>query len=298
MAEILSQLSDNLAEAVANTAKGVVRVEARRRLPASGIIWSEDGIIVTSHHVIESDENIKVGLPDGSIVEAELVGRDSSTDIAVLRAKATGLTPIPRGDSDAINVGHLVLATGRPGKEIRATLGMVNAAGKAWRTPAGGNVDRYLQTSITMYPGFSGGPLVDVDGNLIGLNTSALLRGASATITVPTLQRVTETLLEHGKVRQGYLGIGAQPVRLQSPGAEELDQETGLLIVSVEADSPAEKGGLLVGDTIATLDGQTIRHLDDLLSTLSGDSVGKSLSAKIVRGGQIQEINVTIGERG
>ncbi len=196
--------------------------------------------------------------------------------------------------------GRLVLrlATGRPGQDIRATLGMVNAAGKAWRTPSGGNVDRYLQTSITMYPGFSGGPLIDVEGNLIGLNTSALLRGASATITLPTLERVITTLLEHGKVRQGYLGVGAQPVRLQDPNAKQLDQETGLLIVSVETDSPADKSGLLVGDTIVAINGTTTKQLDDLLGTLTGDSVGKSVPTKVVRGGQIQEITVTIGERG
>jgi S1-C subfamily serine protease len=297
MTGILSQLSDDLAATVARGGSGVARVEARRRMPASGIIWSGDGVIVTAHHVIESDENIKVGLPDGSSVTATLAGRDPSTDIAVLRAQASGLTPAARGNAESLKVGHLVLALGRPGQEARATLGMVSAIGKAWRTPAGGNVDRYIQSNVTMYPGFSGGPMVDVDGGVLGLNTSALLRGVSATIPLPTVQHIVETLLSHGKVRRGYLGVGAQPVRLQGAAAQQLGQETGLLIISIEANSPADRNGLLVGDTIVALDGQSVRQLDDLLSLLSGDRVGKSTSIKVVRGGQVQDIAVTIGDR-
>lgn len=297
MTGILSQLSDDLAATVARGSSGVARIEARQRMAASGIIWSGDGVIVTAHHVIENDEGIKVGLPDGNTVTATLVGRDPSTDIAVLRVQASGLTPAARADSESLSVGHLVLALGRPGQEVRATLGMVNAIGKGWRTPAGGSVDRYIQSNITMYPGFSGGPLVDVDGGILGVNTSALLRGVSATIPLPTVQRIVETLLSHGRVRRGYLGVGAQPVRLQGAAAQQLGQETGLLIISIESNSPADKNGLLVGDTIVSLDGQAVRQLDDLLSLLSGDRVGKNTTIKVVRGGQVQDISVTIGDR-
>jgi S1-C subfamily serine protease len=154
-----------------------------------------------------------------------------------------------------------------------------------------------IQTDVVMYPGFSGGPLVDASGIVRGMNTSAISRGASLTVPVITIDRVVNTLLQHGKMRQGFLGIGAQPVRLQSGIAEQIGQETGLLLVGVESGSPAEKGGLFIGDIIVALDGQTVRHLDELLALLNGDRVGKEVPVHIVRGGQVQEINVTIAER-
>jgi S1-C subfamily serine protease len=276
---------------------GVVAVEARRRLPASGIVWSPDGVVVTAHHVVESDENISVGLADGRSVAARLVGRDPTTDLAVLRAEASGLKPVAWAGADGVRVGHLVLALGRPGETVMATLGVVSALGASWRTPAGGRLDRYLQTDVVMYPGFSGGPLVDAEGKVLGLNTSALLRGISLTVPASTLRKVTETLLAHGRVRRGYLGVGSQPVRLPAALAQEMGQETGLLLVSVEPDSPAEKSGLFLGDIIIALAGQPIRHVDDLLAGLSGDRVGESVPVRIVRGGKVQELKVVIGER-
>lgn len=297
MAEVLSKLSEDLAQIVAGAGPGVVRVESRRRLAASGVIWSSEGVIVTAHHAVERDESIKVGLPDGSTVPATLAGRDPATDIAVLRAQATGLAKPSWAGPEGLRVGHLVLALGRPGRSVLATLGIVSALGETWRTPAGGLLDQYLQTDLVMYPGFSGGPLVDSAGQVLGLNTSALLRGVALAIPSVTLGRVVEALLSHGRVRRGYLGVGAQPVRLPSGLAEELGQETGLLLVSVEADGPAEIGGLLLGDTIVSLNKQPTRHLDDLLTPLGGESVGESLPLRIVRGGRIQEVTVTIGDR-
>lgn len=298
MAQTLKAFSDALAATVEAAGPAVVRVEARRRLPGSGIIWSADGVIVTAHHVVERDENIGVGLPDGSTVAAELVGRDPTTDLAVLRVEATGLTSPTWTGLDDLQVGHLVLALGRPGRTVQATLGIVSALSENdWRTPMGGQVDRYLQTDVVMYPGFSGGPLVDVSGRVLGVNTSALLRGVSLTLPTPTVRRVVGTLLAHGRMRRGYLGVGAQPVRLPAALGQQLGQETGLLLVSVEPDSPAERAGLLLGDTIVALDGQAVRHLDDLLALLSSDRIGRSVPVRIVRGGQMQELTVVIGER-
>jgi S1-C subfamily serine protease len=149
-----------------------------------------------------------------------------------------------------------------------------------------------------MYPGFSGGPLVDSSGKFLGINSSALLRGGT-TITIPTatVKRVVATLLAHGQVRRGYLGVGAQPTRLPGAIASQLGQETGLLLVSVEPNSPAEQGKLFMGDTIVSLAGKPVRHLDDLFATLSGDRVGTAVPVKFLRGGQTQELLVTIGER-
>ena len=297
MSEVLANLSNALAGAVETAGPSIVRVEARRRLPASGIVWSADGIIVTAHHVVEEDENIGIGLADGRTVSASLVGRDPTTDIAVLRTQANGLTPPTWVGAETLKVGHLALALGRPGESVMATLGIVSALSKDWRTPAGGQFDYYLQTDALMYPGFSGGPAVDAAGGFLGFNTSALLRGITMTVPTGTLRRVVEVLLTHGRMRRGYLGVSAQAVRLPAGLAGQVDQETGLLLGSVEPDSPAEHGGLFMGDTIVALDGQPLRHPDELLALLSGDRVGQTVAVRIIRGGQLSEVRVVIGEQ-
>jgi S1-C subfamily serine protease len=297
MTEVLRNVSDAMAATVEVAGSGVVRVEARRRLSASGIVWSSEGVIVTAHHIVERDENISVGLHGSDTVPATLVGRDPTTDVAVLRAEAADLTPPTWAEAEELRVGHLVMGLGRPGRSVQATLGIISALGEGWRTPAGGRVEPYLQTDLVMYPGFSGGPLVDVAGRVLGLNTSALLRGISLTVPTLTLRQVVEMLLAHGRVRRGYLGVGAQPVRLPAELEQKLGQETGLLLVSVEPGGPAGQGGLLLGDTIVALDGQPVRHMDELLALLSSDQVGASVPVRVVRGGQVQELTVTIGER-
>jgi len=297
MANALQSLSQALADTIEASGKSIVRVEGRRRQPASGIVWAADGVIVTAHHVLDRDEGIKVGLPTGEIVEATLAGRDATTDLAVLRVNAKGLFPAKWADGASLKVGHMVLAAGRPGRTVQATLGVISALGESWRTPAGGEIDRYLQTDVVMYPGFSGGPLVGADGEIVGLNTSALLRGVSVTIPALTVKAIAETLLAHGRVRRGYLGVGAQPVRLSDTLRDSVGQETGLMLVSIEKNSPAEKGGLLMGDTIVAFDGEKVRHLDDLLGLLSGDRIGKAVQVKVVRGGQMQDIAATITEK-
>ncbi|MCC7445828.1 MAG: trypsin-like peptidase domain-containing protein [Anaerolineae bacterium] len=296
MAEVLQNLSNALADTVESASSGVVRVEARRRLPGTGIVWSSDGVIVTTHHVVERDDNIMVGLPDGKTVAATLVGRDPSTDVAVLRAQVSGLKAIEQANTDSLRVGHLVLALGRPGENVLSTLGIISAVGEGFRAPGGGVVDRYLQTDVAMYPGFSGGPLVDMEGHVIGINTSAM-RGLSLTIPMPILRRVVGSLLAHGKVKQGFLGVGAQPVRLPAGLASQLNQETGLLVASVEPDSPADRGGILLGDTLVALDNTPLRHMDDLLGLLRSDRVGVATPIRLIRGGQVQELKITIGER-
>jgi S1-C subfamily serine protease len=296
MSEVLSNLSNALAAAVETAGKSAVRVEGRRRLPASGIVWSADGVIVTAHHVVEQDGDIDIGFADGGTAKASLVGRDPTTDVAVLKAQASGLTPASWAETGGLRVGHLVLALGRPGEKVMATFGIVSALSEEWRTPAGGKLDYYLQTDVVMYPGFSGGPLVDVTGKALGLNSSALLRGISVTVPASSLKPTVETLLTHGRVRRGYLGVGAQGVRLPAALAAQLNQETGLLLGSVEAGSPAERSGLFMGDTLVAFAGQPVRHLDDLLALLSGDRVGQTAPVRFVRGGQVMEVGVVVGE--
>ncbi len=296
MAGVLADVSNDLAATVEQAGQGVVRVEGRRRMPASGVVWSADGIIVTSNHVVERDENVTVGLPNGETVAVSVIGRDATTDIAVLRASSGGLTAANWVNADGLKVGHLALALGRPGQSVQATLGVVSALGEAWRTSAGGHVDVYLQTDVVMYPGFSGGPLVDASGGVIGLNSSALARGVTVSLPTATVRRVVEALAAHGRIKRGFLGIKAQPAQLPAALGTEIGQETGLLLASVEAGSPADQGGLMLGDTLVTFDGQSVTQMDDLLGLLGGERVGRAVPVRILRGGQFQTINVTIGE--
>lgn len=300
MTGVLQDVSNALAQTVETVGPGVVRVEARRRLAASGVVWSADGLIVTANHVVRQDENIGLGLAGGQTTSAQVVGRDPTTDLAVLRAEAKNLARPAWAQADAptMAVGHLVLALGRPGKTVQATLGIISALSEdGWRTPAGGLLDRYLQTDVVMYPGFSGGPLVDANGQVLGLNTSALLRGISLTVPGASIGKVVETLLTHGRVRRGYLGISVQPVRLPEALKQQLNQEVGLLLVAVEEDGPAGKAGLVLGDTIVTLDGSAVSSYDDLVTLLGADRVGAEVPLRIVRGGQVQDMKVVIGER-
>lgn len=296
MTDALQNLSNAMAQTVASAGSGIVRVEARRRLAASGIIWSADGLIVTAHHTVEKEDNIPVGLPDGQTAAATLVGRDPTTDLAVLRTSAQNLSPLTPA-AESMQVGHLVLALGRPGQTVQATLGIISALGKEWRTGAGGLIDQYVQTDVVMYPGFSGGPLVNAAGQLLGLNTSALARGVSLTVPTATISRVVDMLVQHGKIRRGYLGVNTQPVRLPAALEQQLGQKTGLLLAAVEPGSPAEQGGLLLGDTIVALEGSPVQQHDDLLALLSSDRVGQSVTLRIVRGGQVQEMSVVVGEK-
>lgn len=293
MSTILPEFSEAPADAVSSAADGLVRVEGRERLPATGIVWDAQGLIVTAHHILERDENINIGFQDGESVSAELVGRDPATDLALLRTPKRGTTIPSWAEPESLRVGHLALALGRPGTNVRATMGIISALGNVWRTPAGGPVDRYLQTDTVMYPGFSGGPLVDAQGRFVGLNSSALVRGVSITVPAPTLQRVVHDLLEHGSVRRAYLGVGTQPARLPDAVAKELGQETGLLLVSVAPGSAAEQGGLFLGDTLVSLGGSPVRHMDDLFNGLGGDRIGKALTVRILRGGQLVELTVS-----
>jgi len=292
MADVLQTLSDSMAGAVETAGKSTVKVAARRRMPASGVIWSADGIIVTSHHVVEQEDNIKIGLPDGKTVNATLVGRDPRSDIAVLRADVGGLTTPTWVASESVRVGHLALAVGRPGDDLQATLGVISALMHEK------NENKFFaQTDVVMYPGFSGGPLVSASGDIIGINSSGLMRGVSLTIQTSTIQYVVENLLKHGKMRRGYLGVGVQPARLSEALASSLGQKSGALIVSVESGSPAEKAGLFMGDTIVALGSSTVMDMEDLLGALGSTQIGSVVTAKIVRGGQVQDVPVTIGER-
>lgn len=296
----LQGLSNDLADVVERAGRQVVRVNARRRVPGSGILWSPDGVVVTADHVVEVEEGITIGLPEGQEVPAQLVARDPGTDLAVLRAQLSGRTAVELAEPSSVKVGNLVLALGRPGEEgPMATIGIVSALTGPWRTRRGGVLEQLIQTDVTLYPGFSGGPLVDASGRVIGLNSSLLGRGASVAIPVETVQRVVQALLTQGRVRRGYLGVSSQPVTLP-PGLVQglgLGQRAGLLVVGVEPKGPADKAGLMLGDLLVGLAGQPVQNAEDLQGLLGPERVGQKTQVRVIRGGQLRDIAVTIGER-
>jgi S1-C subfamily serine protease len=256
-------------------------------------------LILTADHVVERDEDIKIALPDGSDVSAEVVGRDAGSDLALLRLESHHAVVADLAQDDA-RVGQFVLALGRPNKEgIQASLGVVSAIGGPVRTGRGGLLDRYMRTDAIPYPGFSGGPLVDVRGRLVGLNTSGLARGASLVIPVSLAWQIAGVLAEHGRVRRGFLGVRSQPVTisLAQQGTLGREQNSGLLLVVVEDGSPGAAGGLLVGDIIVALADQPVSDPDELLAGLVGDIVGEPTPVQVLRGGEPRTITVTIGER-
>ncbi len=294
----LTALSDAMTEAVAKAGAATVLVNARRRFPASGIAFTPD-LILTADHVVERDEDILVMLPDGSQVKATIAGRDPGNDLALLRLdRPVALSAEPASQDP--RVGQIALSLGRPTQEgIQASLGIVSAIGGPVRTGRGGLLDRYLRTDAIPYPGFSGGPLVDTAGRVIGVNTSGLTRGASLAIPINLAWQTAETLARHGRVRRGFLGVRSQPVSIPTSQQKALgrDQSSGLLLVGVEEKSPADVGGLLVGDIIVAIAGQSVTDADQLLSSLAGDVVGKPTAVDVLRGGQPVTITVTIGER-
>lgn len=293
----LNEVSQGMGKIVEAASAAVVRVDARRRLPASGFAWSEDGLILTANHVLRRENKIRIGLADGTQTDGQLVGRDPSTDLALVKVETETLATLDEATDEEVKVGNIVFALGRPGPSIQATLGIVSALGSGWRTRRGGHADNYIQTDVLMYPGFSGGPLVTADGALVGLNSSALFPGVSVTLPTTTLKRVVSGLLQHGRVRRGYLGVSTQIVRLQDDIRQELGQKSGLLIVAVEPGSPADEAGLTIGDTIVQLGSTTIRRHDDLLAELIHAQFDEKTPVTIVRGGEIQTLNVGIGEQ-
>jgi S1-C subfamily serine protease len=295
---LLMALSDSMAAAVEKAGAATVLVDGRRRYPASGIAVAADRIL-TADHVVEREDDVRVVLPDGSQAKASLAGRDPGSDLALLRLDGS-LAAAAEAALQEARLGQLVLALGRPNTDgIQASLGVISAVGGPVRTNRGGLLERYLRTDAIPYPGFSGGPLVDTAGRVVGLNTSGLARGASLAIPAGLAWQVAETLAQHGSIRRGFLGVRSQPVPIPPAQQQTLgrEQAAGLLLVAVESGSPAESGGLIVGDILVGLAGQPVEDPDELLARLNGEVVGKPTPVEVLRGGQPATVTVTIGER-
>ncbi len=295
--DVFHQLDHALAAAVAAAAPSVVHI-SRGHAGGTGIVWSADLVVTSSFHTPDRTR-VGVGQPDDALDtrDAEVIGRDPGTDVAVLRVSPAGrsesgplhsgtggLTPATLREIDGLAVGNLALAIGRPGRTARASLRAIGVLGPAVKTPAGGTLDRYVESDRQIPRGFAGGPLVDADGAVIGMNTRTLLRGADLAIPTATLRRVVDELVQHGGIRRGYLGVGAYP------------SAQGALVASLEEGGPAATAGMLVGDIITELDGEPVRGPDSLRSVLA-DRSARPVTLVLVRGGARQELDVTIGTR-
>ncbi|HTJ25956.1 MAG TPA: trypsin-like peptidase domain-containing protein [Candidatus Limnocylindria bacterium] len=280
----LVALSNDVAATVERVAASVVAVEARARLGASGF-YVRPNLVLTADHALESDE-IEIVAAGGTPEPAALVGRDPSTDLALLRTQREG-TPLAFAGAEALRVGAIVLAVARDDDgDLAATLGVLGAVGGPWRTWHGGEIDRFVRPDLSLYPRFSGSPLVDVQGAVLGLNTGGLSRRQALTVPASTIQRVVETLLARGgRIPRGYLGVHLQRVG------------SGAIVLAVEPDGPADRGGLIVGDVIAAVDGARVVEVDDVHAKLGTASVGAALDVDVLRGGAPQRLRVTVGER-
>jgi S1-C subfamily serine protease len=299
----LVAVSDELAAAVERARASVVAIHARPRIPSTGVLW-RPGVVVTADHTVKRDEEITLTLEGGRRVAAQLAGRDSSTDLAVLTfdaaADVRGARPASVADAEALRVGQLVLAVGRPGDgDVTASLGVVSALGPAWRTWRGGEIDRFIRLDLSIYDGFSGGPAVTAAGEVVGVNSSGLARGSAVTVPAATVERVVERLLRGGRTARGYIGAGMQSVRLPERlvASLGLTSDAGLIVLGVESGGPADRGGLLVGDVVVSVGGAAVREPADVLALLEPDRVGQPLVARVVRAGAPVDVPITVGER-
>ena len=294
----LNDFSNELSTAVERGGTGTVLVDARHRYPASGIAYAPD-LVLTADHVITRDENLRVANAEDKSFPVTVAGRDSGSDLALLRLSEKSLTPAKVAKATP-KVGQLAMALGRPSNDgVQASWGIIAAIGGPARTGRGGLLEEYIQTETTSYPGFSGGPLIDSNGEVLGLNTSGLTRGMALTIPVKYAWRIAEALAKYGAVKRGYIGVRTQPTELTDSARNTLksEQAHGLLVLWLEGKGPAENGGLLVGDTIVAINGQPVGDPDDLFAALNGDIVGKSIAVEVLRGGKPEAIQVTVGER-
>ncbi len=301
----LSQLSTELADAVQAASGSIVAIHARRRIPSSGIVW-RDGVIVSASHTVRKDDDIGITLPDGASTTSTVIGRDAATDLIALRIAAGSAKPLlaSPGGSETTRVGALVIAAGRPGRDVTASFGVISAIREGWRTWQGGGggarIDRVLRLDLAIYDGFSGGPLLDASGALLGIDNSALGRGMPMALPAFAVDRVIDELITRGHVPRPFIGVAVQPVMLPSAlvRQHQLANDTALLILSVGDGSPAERGGLFVGDALVEANGHVLRHPTDLLDVLAGVNDGSTVALKVLRGGAVKEVSIVPIDRG
>jgi S1-C subfamily serine protease len=292
--DILSSLSNQLSSLVDGVA-GIVSVQAGQGVAASGIHW-RPGIIVTAEERLEQGEAILVTAPDGRQFAATLVGRDPSTDIAMLRIDGAGLPVVETGDAGGLRAGMLVASIGRHDGGPIAALGIVGFAGGAWRSARGGIIDGLLRLDLALDPAAEGGALVDIQGRVLGMTVFGPRRRALA-IPASTIDRTVDLLLDKGHVARGYLGAGLQRVLLGKRPETAREHERGLLVVSLDPDGPAARAGLVIGDILTYWNGTPVSRVGEIMSALGPDSVATVVELLLLRAGGPIRLKLALGAR-
>lgn len=297
MASSLVSFSNELASVVERTAASVVAVHARPRFNSSGVHWSP-GVVVTADHTLYHDEDLFVTGGSGEKFAAEIAGRDPGTDLAVLRVKDLAVPLVPRLGQGEYRPGSLILAVGRNKESANAALGVIGSIGPVSQTWRGGKLDEVIRLDVSLHPAAAGGAVVDAAGNLIGIATPALSRVAVFAVPGSNVERVVNALLVHGRIPQGYLGAGLQPIELPEHLIKSLglSSPAGLMTVSVDESAPAGKAGLLIGDVLLEFAGQPMKRAESLRPLLA-EAVGKTVPLRILRGGVLAGLEVTVAER-
>ncbi|MGA8557385.1 MAG: trypsin-like peptidase domain-containing protein [Candidatus Acidiferrales bacterium] len=299
MESTLINLSNELAGIVRAVDPHIVSVRARRHYPSSGVRWSPN-VVVTADHTIQREEDITVTLADGKTVGAALVGRDPGTDLAVLKVEAPGSSAVQLGRVETVRAGELALVVGRsPDSGVNASLGIISANSGRWRTWRGGQLDAYIRLDVKLFPQSSGGAVVNVRGEIIGIATSVHSRIAGVAIPVSTVASVTEKLLQKGFVPRGYFGIGVQSVPFSEDLRKKLSipNRSGLIVLTVESGGPADKASILIGDILTSVGDALIEQTDDLQKYSDSGVIGTSVKINYIRGGTMKESALTVGER-
>lgn len=292
-------ISNALAEATERAAAHTVAVHTEPRGSSSGIIWRA-GLIVTAEHALRRDEEIQVTLPEGRVVSAKLQGRDPSTDVALLKCEAASTSPSGYADSAAMKVGHLTLVVGRTrASGPVAALGCVSLVAGERRMWGGAAISPYIRLDVALQRTAVGGAVVDASGRIAGMATPKFAAAGALALPVSTVDRVVDALLTKGHIPRGYLGVGLQPIRLPETLREGLQrgEKTAVIVLEVEAEGPAQKAGVLIGDILIAMNGKPVMRLEDVRAHLHGEQIGKAVSAEFLRGGVRREVSIVIGER-
>jgi S1-C subfamily serine protease len=299
MSPALIELSSALADLTARTASTVVAVHTDSRGSSSGVIW-RPGVIVTAEHTLRRDEEIQVTLPDGRAVLASLVGRDSSTDLAVLKSPEANTALPDLGEATTLRPGSLIMVVGRTRVSGPiAALGIVSLVAAERRTWTGASLAPYIRLDVNLQHTAIGGAATSADGKTFGIVTPRFGRFGCVVIPAVVVNHVVGTLLEKGRIPQGYLGVGLQPVRLPEALRQTLqrNEKTAAMVLEVAPDGPADKAGVVIGDIFVAFAGQPVTRLEDVHAQLGADAIGKPVLLRFVRGGVVQDASIVVGER-